>query len=113
MSFGLIFWYEAVPPSVERATDVYFRLSDDEAGVVADNPRVDEFFSEVTSMYGDLTLENEDAPWTSVLYHTPACVIAQISWSRSREISSVLIDLAKKHNLTAFDPQDLIVYYPA
>lgn len=45
----------------------------------------------------------------SPLYVTSECLIVAISWSRSGEVLSILLDLASSHGLSAYDPQDQVV----
>jgi predicted nucleic acid-binding protein len=113
MSFDLAFWYEKEPSDGDRAFQIYDQLTDGESDVVESSRAVDEFYAEVVSVYRDLTEENmEVSPWTSRLYHTPECVIATISWSRHKEVAFELLDLATKHGLTTYDPQNRRVHHP-
>ncbi|GAA4461889.1 hypothetical protein [Phytohabitans houttuyneae] len=114
MSFDLGFWHEDAQSSVERAAEIYDRLTDGEDGVVPGAPAVDSFFTDVLARFGDLTVENMDeSPWTSPLYRTSECVIANIAYSRSQEVAPVLRRLANAHGLTVFDPQKQEVHHPA
>ncbi|MFE3830660.1 hypothetical protein [Streptomyces sp. NPDC059092] len=111
MSFDLIFWCQKVAPTPEEAAQVYDQLTDGITGIVEENPAIEDFHQAVISEFPDLTEENMHAsPWASPLYVTGECVIAAISWSHSSEVSSALLDLASVHGLTAYDPQDQVVY---
>jgi hypothetical protein len=113
MSFDLAFWYEKAPSDAERAFQIYDRLTDGESDVVQSSPAIDEFHAEVVSIHQDLTEENMEAsPWTSRLYRTSECVIATIAWSRHQEIAAALLELANKHGLTTYDPQNRNVHHP-
>ncbi len=93
---------------------IYYRLTDDETGVVHASPSVEAFFTEVIAIFGDLAEENpDDPPWTSSLYRTPECVIANISYTRCKEVAPELLRLAHKHGLTMFDPQTSEVHHPS
>ncbi|MFC7843492.1 hypothetical protein [Streptomyces sp. NPDC057382] len=111
MSFDLIFWYQEVAPTSGEAAQIYDQLTDGVTGIVEESSAVEDFYRAVISEFPDLSEENmEESPWASPLYVTGECVIAAISWSRSSEVSSVLLDLASTHGLTAYDPQDQVVY---
>ncbi|MET7356202.1 hypothetical protein [Streptomyces mirabilis] len=111
MSFDLTFWYQKSVPTSEEAAQVYDQLTDGLTGVVEESPEIEDFHQAVVSVFPDLTEENmNESPWASPLYVTSECVIAAISWSRSSEVSSVLLDLASRYGLTAYDPQDQVVY---
>ena len=114
MSFDLGFWYEDVPSAPERAAAIYERLTDGEEGVVPSASAVNDFFVEVIATFEDMTEENmEESPWTSPLYQTPECVVASLAYSTSGDVAPVLLELASKHGLTAYDPQNREVLSPA
>lgn len=114
MSFDLSFWHEDVQSTPDRAADIYDRLADGEDGVVPRAPEIDDFFAEVVAVFGDLTEENiDESPWTSPLYRTPECVIANLAYSRSEEVAPVLRRLASRYRLTTYDPQNREVHPPA
>ncbi|MFV2117300.1 hypothetical protein ACE14D_02165, partial [Streptomyces sp. Act-28] len=111
MSFDLIFWYQQEVPTSEKAAQIYDQLTDGVTGIVEESSAVEDFYRSVISEFPDLDEENmEESPWASPLYVTGECVIAAIAWSRSSEVSSVLLDLAATHGLTVYDPQDQVVY---
>ncbi|MBC3987192.1 hypothetical protein H8N01_32525 [Streptomyces sp. AC536] len=111
MSFDLAFWIQKSVPTLEESAWAYDQLTDGLTGVVEEDPAVEDFRASVISAFPDLTEETMDeSPWASPLYGNRECVIAAISWSRSTEVSSVLLDLASRHGLTAYDPQDQVVY---
>lgn len=111
MSFDLIFWCQKVIPTSEEAAQVYDQLTDGLTGIVEESPAIENFRQAVISEFPDLTEESiDESPWAAPLYVTGECVIAAISWSRSSEVSSALLYLASAHGLTAYDPQDQVVY---
>lgn len=111
MSFDLIFWHQNSIPHSEEAARIYDQLTDGLTGVVAASPAIEDFRRAVLSEFPDLSEGNmNDSPWASPLYVTDECIIASISWSRSYEVSSTLLELASHHGLTAYDPQDQVVY---
>lgn len=111
VSFDLVFWYQKSMPTSEEAARIYDELTDGLTGVVEENPAVGDFYRSVVAVFPELTVENmNESPWASAIYVTGECVITAISWSRSREVSSILLDLAASHGLSAYDPQDRVVY---
>jgi hypothetical protein len=111
VSFDLIFWYQKSVPTLEEAARIYDQLTDGLTGVVEESSAVDDFHRSVISVFPDLTEENmNDSPWASPLYVTGECVIVAVSWSRSGEVAPLLLELASKHGLSAYDPQDRVVY---
>lgn len=113
MSFDLAFWHESKPTTAEEAARIYDKLTDGEIGIADRHPAVGAFYDDVIAAFGDLTEENaEESPWMSPLYRNEECVIANIAWSRHREVGPVLVDLASNHGLTTYDPQDKFVHHP-
>lgn len=113
MSFDLAFWYESSQSTPDVAAQVYERLTDGQTGVVQSDPRVNAFYDDLISTYEDLTMENaETSPWMSSPYRNAECVIVAISWSRYKDVAPVLLGIANRHGMTAYDPQDRIVYHP-
>lgn len=111
VSFDLAFWFQESAPALEEAAQVYDKLTDGETGVVGEDPTVEDFHQAVISVFPDLVEENmNESPWAAPIYATSECVIVAISWSRSREVSSVLLNLASKYGVIAYDPQDQVVY---
>lgn len=111
VSFDLAFWYEKSQSTSDAAAQIYDRLTDGETGVVQSDPRVDVFYEDLISVYDDLTLENaETSPWMSSPYRNSECVIVAISWSRYKDVVPALLDVANRHGMTIYDPQDRIVY---
>ncbi|UUU31463.1 hypothetical protein JIX56_16990 [Streptomyces sp. CA-210063] len=111
MSFDLIFWHQKSIPTSEEAAHVYDQLVDGLTGVVEESSAVGDFYQSVISVIPDLTEENmADSPWASPLYVTSECVIAAISWSQAKEVSTLLLDLASGHGLITYDPQEQVVH---
>jgi hypothetical protein len=113
MSFDMAFWFQLEPPSAESAAQIYDRLTDGETGVVSETTGVEHFFNDVVAVFPDLNEQNaQESPWSSPIYRTPECVITAISWSRSEEVAPILVELAQRHGLTTYDPQDRVAYHP-
>jgi hypothetical protein len=51
-------------------------------------------------------------PWSVYPWHTDECVITCSPYSVVKEMRPVLLDLARRHGLTCFDPQSGTVYFP-
>ncbi|UWM49134.1 hypothetical protein N0X72_08900 [Streptomyces carpaticus] len=111
MSFDLAFWYQSFSPTAESAARVYSQLTEGHVREVEESPAIEAFCQDVYSIYPDMTERNmHDSPWASPLYVTGGCVIAAVSWSRSDEVCPVLLELASRHGLVAYNPQTREVY---
>lgn len=113
MSFDLAFWYEKERSTPEKADHIYDRLTDGEIGVIEESTEIERFYLDIVSSYPNMTENNMHvSPWAAPLYRTSECVIANISWSRRDELAPTLLELAARHGLTAYDPQDQAVHHP-
>ena len=110
MSFELMVWQAGESATPERAADVYHRLADGESDVVPASAAVLRFADDVVARYEDLTEQNmHDSPWSSPLYRTPEGVIVSVAPSRRREVVDAVRELAHRHGLSVYDPQNRTV----
>ncbi|GLX96619.1 hypothetical protein [Herbidospora sp. NBRC 101105] len=114
MSFDLAFWHASEDTDAAQAAEIYRGLIEEKSGLVPDAPAVRTFHEQVISVYPDLTSEStdedvENSPWMSELFTGPGFLIAAVSWSRSVEVASTLISLAKRNGLICYDPQANLV----
>lgn len=104
VSYDLGFWWEPDLISSEEAARKYVHL--ERAGVVSEHPSVRAFYDAVLKEFGDLTEETmETSPWSAPIYGSDQCVIVTASWSRAADVGPRLVDLARRHGLTAFNAQ--------
>jgi hypothetical protein len=104
VSYDLGFWWEPDLISSEDAARKYVHL--ERAGVVAGHPSVRAFYDAVLKEFGDLTEETkETSPWSAPIYGTDQCVVVTASWSQAADVGPRLVDLARQHGLTVFNPQ--------
>lgn len=107
MSFDLAFWREDPVPSPADAAVTYDRLAEGEEGVVAPDGAVGRFLADVVAAYPDLVEDNMDiSPWASPIYSNAECVLVAISWSRAAELAPALRQIATRHGLLTYDPQE-------
>jgi len=109
MSFDLTFWHETPAPDPQAALATYERLMDGVEGVIDAHPAVRLFQQDLLDRWGDLTEENEEAPWTAGIWANDECVAVGISWSRCAEVAPELHAMASRRGLVTFDPQDRTV----
>lgn len=111
MSFDLAFWRSSGDESTEQAARIYHQLIDGVHGAVDPSPLVAAFYRAATMTYPELSEDNaEESPWAAAIDVTDEGIITPISPSRSREVTEVLLDLAARHGLTAYDPQTRAVH---
>lgn len=111
MSFDLAIWYQEVTPTPEEAFRTYDQLTDGFSEEVAPHKKIAKFHHELLSNFPELTsVDNAGSPFASPVEVTDNCVILSISWSRSEETSSRVIEIACSYGLTVYDPQNNRVY---
>jgi len=93
----------------QAALATYERLMDGVEGVIDAHPAVRLFQQDLLDRWGDLTEENEEAPWTAGIWANDECVAVGISWSRCAEVAPELHAMASRRGLVTFDPQDRTV----
>ena len=111
MSFDLAVFYSTRVLSKEEARRRYLELSDVEFGA----PMI-AFQQDLAAIYPNLDTITEDEldgnPW-SIAHntsdgHTCICML----WSTVATVAPIIFDLALKHGLIVYDPQDDEVYVP-
>jgi hypothetical protein len=116
MSFDLYVWREAQPMTAEQAERVYHQLAEGRTGIAEPDDRVQAFHQELTTRFPDLEdlseEEIEASPWSMSPELTPTCVITTIMWPRAQELTAFMIDLAGRHGLICYDPQERHVHNP-
>jgi hypothetical protein len=116
MSFDLGVWHSDRPITDQEAGDLYVKLCEQTWIPIEQNAAVDAFYAELNSRYPEIdTLpENEldSCPWSCAHDRSGLHVLMAITWSRCADVSSVVVELAAKHGLVCYDPQESKVYLP-
>ena len=77
---------------------------------------VGRFYEELTARYPEIDAvpeaEVDNCPWSCALDRTAAAIVMPMVWSRSEEVGSFVLGLARKKGLVVFDPQTGSVIYP-
>ena len=113
MSFDLAVWKDDdnnTVPSDSAAKETYLQLCNDVCGDGPVAPGIEEFYEELIRRYPEIDgvpeEEVDNCPWSVQLNRSGHHVIMSIVWSRADEIRSVVVELAEKHGLIVFDPQE-------
>ncbi len=105
MSFDLAFWRHS--EGDDAPSDLYEQMMNEVTGVVvAASEQLSALVADIATRYPEISLENMDeSPWASEFDLTGEYLVVAISGSRSVELSSFLLPLARKHGLVTYDPQ--------
>ena len=114
MSFDLAVWRE--PTTAEDAARKYAELTTLEPAVLQRHPRAVAFHRELTARYPELADvpvdELDSCPWSTTLTVAGDGVVMSMSWSCADAVVTYIQELAQRHGLVLYDPQDGAAYPP-
>ncbi|GAB2509537.1 hypothetical protein [Nocardiopsis aegyptia] len=111
MSFDLAFWRADGPLTAQDAQQVYQVLCHGGGNVPA-HPAVDAFHADLLARYPVPGRDDGRSPWSVRPWHTDECVLGCMPYSEADAMAPVLLDLARRHGLTCYDPQSGTVHFP-
>lgn len=117
MSFDLAVWYAPVVVTAADAARKYAELAALERAALPAHPRISAFHRELTTRYPDLSgvplEELARCPWASNPIVAGSGVLMSLSWSCADDVVSFVQELAERHELVLYDPQDGSAYPPS
>jgi len=111
MSFDLCVFHTEKPHSDDDAIDRYSAYcgDDDFSPWIEPSPKVAAFLKDLTAQYPDIDdvpAQNvDDCPWAAGLDLSEGHVVMPMVFSWAERMYPVVLDLAEKHSLVCFDPQ--------
>ena len=116
MSFDLAVMNLRGPVTSAEAGELYAELCEGNVDVVASSENIDLFYQELTSKYPDIDSYSDDevdnCPWSVELDISDGAVVMCMVWSRVEEVAPFVMQLAAKHNLACYDPQEEKIWLP-
>lgn len=113
MSFDLVVWLGDGRDAVAK----YGRLRARPRDAVEPSPPVAAFYRELTERYPELTSlsdeEIENGVWSAGLCVWPDAMSMTAVWPRAEEVYGFVVELAERHKLVVFEPQNEVVREPA
>ena len=109
MSYDLAIWNQETTITADAAYGKYraFIRGEDEAPT---SSTLERFYQAVTSLYPDLSEENEDGcPWDATLDRGPSHIILPIEPSYAEVVGVKIVELAQAEGLICFDPQAMAI----
>ena len=101
-----------VPKSITsaEASVLYAELCEGNVDVLSPSADIDSFYQELISTYPDIDSYSDDdvddCPWSVELDVSDGAVLMCMVWSRVEEVAPFVMNLAAKHHLACFDPQE-------
>ena len=119
MSFDLAVWHTPARLTDAEAGALHAALCESRTDGVAPHPAVDAFYAELTARYPEIDTVPDDriddsdyCPWSCALDRSPGHVIMACVWSQAQAVGEFAWDLAGRHRLALFDPQQGRLHYP-
>jgi hypothetical protein len=119
MSFDLSGWHTTKRLSDEEAGELYAALCESRTEGIAPHRAVDAFYAELTARYPEIDTVPDDriddhdyCPWSCALDRSPGHVNMPCVWSQAGNVERFVRQLARKHGLAVYDPQQGRVSYP-
>jgi hypothetical protein len=119
MSFDLAVWLCPIPITSDDAGIIYVALCKEYIieSLVKPSDSVARFISELTARYpqpDDLSGDEFDTcPWSCAFDFSECYCIMNIGWPFVDDIVPYVIELALRHNLVCYDPQNEFVHLPS
>lgn len=119
MSFDLGIWHSKDRIDAEVAGEIYRGLCERTASPPQAHAAVDAFYRELIAKHPEIDTVPDDriddhdyCPWSCEIDHSPGHVIVSCVWSKADYVESLIRELARKHGLAVFDPQQECIHHP-
>ena len=116
MSYDLCVWHSDLPPDDEQAGDLYVKLCEERWVPAEENPATLAFYNELSARYPEIDDVSEedldDCPWSCAHDRPGLHVLMAIRWSKYGEVTPVVYELAGRHGLVCYNPQEGKVILP-
>jgi hypothetical protein len=119
MSFDLGVWHTDERLTDEEAANTYLRLCEEPQSLNGSSQDVAAFYAELTGHWPEIDTIPEESigdfdicPWSCALDHSGNAVVMSCVWSKADEVFAFVSQLAKKHKLVLFDPQENKAHRP-
>jgi len=119
MSCDFAVWYPSKQLTHKQASLLYEQLCAGDTSGVVSHPSVDAFYNEITSKHPEIDAVPEDqiddqdlCPWSVAFDRSPGHLIICCVWSKADYVEALVKNLARKHGLAVFDPQNTKITLP-
>ena len=119
MSFDLGVWHSDGSVTDEEAGDLYTKLCEEKVVMTGESGAVEAFYHELTSHWPEIDTVPEEkiddldnCPWSCALDRSGMHVIMACVWPKANEVAAFVYQLAMKHGLVLYNPQESTVYLP-
>ena len=119
MSYDLALWFPHQILSDEQALQQYEKLCVGDISELNPHPSVGNFYLELYKIHPEIDDVPDDkignfdfSPWSVEHELSDRHLMLSCVWSHAHYVHDLVLDLAKKHGLAVFDPQETKIHYP-
>ena len=116
MSYDLGVWHSDLPLDDEQAGDLYVKLCEERWAPTEENAATLAFYNELSTRYPEIDdvsgKDLDDCPWSCPHDRSGLHVLMTIRWSKYGEVTPVVYELAERHDLVCYNPQEGKVRLP-
>jgi hypothetical protein len=116
MSYDLGVWHGELPLDDDQAGDLYVKLCEERWVPIEENAATLAFYNELSARYPEIDdVPEEDldeCPWSCAHDRSGLHVLMAMRWSKYSEVAPVVYELAEKHGLICYNPQEGKVMLP-
>ena len=119
MSYDLAVWYPHELLSDEEALLIYRNICKEDISQLRPHPSIRAFYDELASLHPEIDDVPEDkseefdfSPWSVEHDYSDRHIIMSSVWSKADYVNKLVRELARKHELAVYNPQEYRIYYP-
>ena len=119
MSYDLAVWYPYEHLTDEEAGLIYLSLCNEDVSRLQPHPSIHAFYNELASLHPEVDDVPEEksgdfdfSPWSIEHDYSDRHIIMCSVWSKAEYVAKFVRELAGKHGLAVYNPQEYRIYYP-
>jgi hypothetical protein len=119
MSFDLGVWYSEKALTSKQAGEIYVKLCEGTLQLEGERQQVAAFYDELTKKWPEIDTvpdekidDHDYCPWSCAIDHSGMHVITSCVWSKGQDVGEFVEQLAARHGLLLYDPQEDAVKLP-
>jgi len=114
MGWNCAVWHSNSVKNKEDAEKLYEKLCKDDTSLIGPTQRIQDFYEELTAKHPEVDDLSEDeinnldlCPWKNTFDKSEGHIIMSCVFSRAEYINVLIQDLARKYELSFYDPQNI------
>lgn len=119
MSFDLGIWYSQEALTPKQAGEVYVKLCEGTVALEGQNSQIAAFYNELTEKWPEIDTvpdekidDHDYCPWSCAIDRSGMHVLLSCVWSKAQDVAVFVEELAARHELLLYNPQQNTVKLP-